>query len=471
MASVERPIDTTFNAPRSVGPVPDDRAELVERGRWAEADEVVMAALHETLSETAKTLRRDINGLVYVAGGPRVSGELSECRSLLPPERRIAMHAIQLANKTTDRRAVVELAHKALSSPRWREAGTLWFAALALAYAGEIRAAESYVRNVVIRAGWVTLPGHVETFAILRARLATLAGRPTEALQLLEEPLVNRAVEHLSELAVAWMIEALLELGKLDEARNLLHERGFDRERAEVDDTPEMRAARGALHLADGRPQLAYEDFMTTGRQLSRLGVINPAIIPWRSRATFAASRIGRRTLGSILAGEELVEANRWGTPLTKGTALGAVASVSEPPEDVVLLEQAAGMLAQQGPSAELLRVQLELGARLEIRGSHREARKALESARGTACQLGNEAWSHRLNAHLMERSTTGNIRQLSHRELEVAIMARSGYTNRQIATRLGLTASTIEFHLSNAYRKLGLRDRRGLVSAVLPQL
>ena len=39
--------------------------------------------------------------------------------------------------------------------------------------------------------------------------------------------------------------------------------------------------------------------------------------------------------------------------------------------------------------------------------------------------------------------------------------------TNAEAATRLFVTPKTIEFHLSNAYRKLGLRSRAELAGVV----
>jgi DNA-binding NarL/FixJ family response regulator len=46
--------------------------------------------------------------------------------------------------------------------------------------------------------------------------------------------------------------------------------------------------------------------------------------------------------------------------------------------------------------------------------------------------------------------------------------MAAEGMTNREIAQALFVTPKTVEVHLSNAYRKLGISSRRQLAS-VLP--
>ena len=41
--------------------------------------------------------------------------------------------------------------------------------------------------------------------------------------------------------------------------------------------------------------------------------------------------------------------------------------------------------------------------------------------------------------------------------------LAVAGRSNREIAQELDVTPKTVEVHLSNAYRKLGIRSRREL--------
>ncbi|MYT48406.1 hypothetical protein GTY89_40310, partial [Streptomyces sp. SID5471] len=53
----------------------------------------------------------------------------------------------------------------------------------------------------------------------------------------------------------------------------------------------------------------------------------------------------------------------------------------------------------------------------------------------------------------------------LSGAELRVAALAARGYTNRQIAGALFITISTVEQHLTRAYRKLGVQRRTDLAT------
>jgi DNA-binding NarL/FixJ family response regulator len=45
--------------------------------------------------------------------------------------------------------------------------------------------------------------------------------------------------------------------------------------------------------------------------------------------------------------------------------------------------------------------------------------------------------------------------------------MAASGLTNGEIATRLFVTASTVEFHLNKVFRKLGITSRKQIPRAI----
>ena len=58
-------------------------------------------------------------------------------------------------------------------------------------------------------------------------------------------------------------------------------------------------------------------------------------------------------------------------------------------------------------------------------------------------------------------------LRALTPQELQVALTVAAGATNKEAAAALFLSTKTVEFHLSNAYRKLNLRSRAELVGKV----
>jgi DNA-binding NarL/FixJ family response regulator len=55
----------------------------------------------------------------------------------------------------------------------------------------------------------------------------------------------------------------------------------------------------------------------------------------------------------------------------------------------------------------------------------------------------------------------------LTSAQLRVARLAADGLGNREIAERLFLTEKTVEGHLGQAYRKLGIRSRTQLAGAL----
>jgi DNA-binding CsgD family transcriptional regulator len=52
----------------------------------------------------------------------------------------------------------------------------------------------------------------------------------------------------------------------------------------------------------------------------------------------------------------------------------------------------------------------------------------------------------------------------LSEREATVLLMITWGYTNKEIGSRLGISAKTVEAHKANGMRKLHVRGRSSLV-------
>lgn len=57
-------------------------------------------------------------------------------------------------------------------------------------------------------------------------------------------------------------------------------------------------------------------------------------------------------------------------------------------------------------------------------------------------------------------------VRTLTALEERVALLAAAGRTDEAVATELGLSKQTVEWHLTRAQRKLGVRSRSELAAA-----
>jgi len=58
-------------------------------------------------------------------------------------------------------------------------------------------------------------------------------------------------------------------------------------------------------------------------------------------------------------------------------------------------------------------------------------------------------------------------VAALTAREREIATLAASGLSSREIADRLVVSVRTVDNHLQRAYRKLGVTRRRQLAGAL----
>ncbi|KZB83111.1 helix-turn-helix transcriptional regulator [Amycolatopsis regifaucium] len=446
-----------------------ERARLSKLGRWCEANEAALSTLHQVLSMGSPDIvGPDLGGLVYVAGSPRPGPQTSGRHGYpVPPERLSATQAMLLVNQGNQPLEAAELAHRALKSFNWRDVGSFWYSVLSFAYLDDGDTAQRYCERATTRLGWSTS----STLTVLRARVTALNGDSVTAVRLLLPAIADGVGEQFTEVAVAWAIEALVDLGDLDRADDLMRTHGLSGTLDGVIDRAEVLAARGRLKRAIGQPESAFEDFIACGRELADWGVTNPAVIPWRSRAALCAAATGRGTLALALAEEELTQARRWGTARVIGTALRAVGLVSTAGRDIELLKKAAGLLARSGARNTLMEAQYELAVKLKLEGRHDAARTALLDSRETAIAIGNRAWEVRADDAIRRWTAAGVTSKLSSKEREVANLAQTGLSNEEIAKSLRLAISTVEFHLSNTYRKLAISGRSELRCLMVPIL
>jgi len=91
---------------------------------------------------------------------------------------------------------------------------------------------------------------------------------------------------------------------------------------------------------------------------------------------------------------------------------------------------------------------------------AHREAGRQA-SARGAVARAG--LWLAECEGARPPTLPAAQAADLTPREREIALLAAAGSSSREIADRLVLSVRTVDNHLQNAYRKLGVRRREDL--------
>jgi len=141
--------------------------------------------------------------------------------------------------------------------------------------------------------------------------------------------------------------------------------------------------------------------------------------------------------------------------------------------DEVALLGETVSLLDASGGALERARAHADLGAALRRAGRPVEAREPLRVAVDLAHRSGARALEEHALAELRaagarprRRATTG-AGALTDSERRVAELAATGLQNKQIAGELVVTLDTVEFHLRNAYRKLGIGSRTRLAAAL----
>jgi DNA-binding CsgD family transcriptional regulator len=120
-----------------------------------------------------------------------------------------------------------------------------------------------------------------------------------------------------------------------------------------------------------------------------------------------------------------------------------------------------------------LARVRLAYGERLRRARRTTEARVQLSEALAIFERLGARPWIDRATAELRATGQTKPragedvLDRLTPQEFEIATLAASGLTNKQIAERMFLSHRTVGGHLHRAFPKLGIATRAALRDAL----
>ncbi|MGW2612651.1 helix-turn-helix transcriptional regulator [Streptomyces mirabilis] len=161
------------------------------------------------------------------------------------------------------------------------------------------------------------------------------------------------------------------------------------------------------------------------------------------------------------------------GTPWGLGLLARCRALMADDEQAEELYRESADLLARTQITVELARTHLVYGEWLRRRRRRSDARAQLRKAYEMFTSMGATAFAERARTELTATGERprGRDEQVTHgltaQEKQVARLAAAGATNDEIAARLFLSTSTIEYHLTKIFRKLAITSRRKLAGAL----
>lgn len=220
----------------------------------------------------------------------------------------------------------------------------------------------------------------------------------------------------------------------------------------------------GLLHLARGE----LEDALDVYERLVAGSGVGSGLVRWEADWCEALVRVGRHD--EARAAIDLVAAADVAWLASGGLARVRGLLVEDLAEAESAFELSVSFLDMVGNTFASARSELCWGERLRRARRRAGALRHVERAAEQFAAIGAQVWLDRVGVELdaLGASTGADacgIDSLAPRELEAARLAAAGAGNQEIGDALFLSARTVEAHLSAAYRKLGVRNRRGLAA------
>ena len=359
----------------------------------------------------------------------------------------------------------------------WSEIGAPALEGVVLLWAGELEQARAPLETMLRDAGESADPwSEIHALAYLSA-LETNLGRPARgrqlALRYLE--LASAGEQDAQRAGALWPLAAAAGwLGRTDEARDAARQGLELAERTgHCLYVIGNLAAVGAVELSLDNP-VAAATALERGRELmSAGGLESPGRFPVLPDLVEALVAVGDSD-NAAAAGRELRRVSRGlGRPWIRALAArcdGVLAEArGEEPTAVASFERALHEHGLQDRPLDRARTLLAYGTLHRRQRRKARARELLDSALELFDAAGAAQWAERSRVEIGRiggrRATPAGA--LTATESEIARLVAAGRTNREVAASLHLSARTVEWNLSKLYRKLGVRSRTELASAL----
>jgi DNA-binding CsgD family transcriptional regulator len=345
--------------------------------------------------------------------------------------------------------------------------------AAALVFSDAYEEVEEVVERAAEHAEETGAPASFATARYMRSWLRLYRGELAGALEDTATALATSGWDMYRPAAHCVRAHAHIERAELDAAAAALELPGGDDAWSGSVPFALMIEARGRLATLRGDDEAALRDLLACGEVVSPMGDHQP-YSRWRVHAALCLDRLGDHDRARRLAAAELDAARGAGAPRVLGTALLAQGALTEGEAGVALLREAVEVLAGSGARLEHARALCRLGERLRRLERPVEAREPLRESLALADGLDATLVAEQAAAELTAAGGRSRRRALSGpdsltpAERRVARLAAAGQTNRAIAAQLVVAEKTVQFHLTNAYRKLGVESRDELGQALL---
>lgn len=235
--------------------------------------------------------------------------------------------------------------------------------------------------------------------------------------------------------------------------------------------SPTAVRADAAIRLARGEVAAAVTLLDRQLSLISRSGLLAVPLLAQLVEAQLASGDYeGARTTTAELESLAAQTSNARVTAIATAAA-GRVALAMAAPEAIELLERGAELFGRLRMPYEEARTRIELATALQSREGVLAVIQA-QSALKAFERLGARSESDRAAAMLRGlgvRGRTGpkDVGLLTEREQEVLHLLAQGLTNREIGSRLFLSAKTVEHHVGAILHKLGVKTRTEAAAAL----